>query len=577
VTDAHRARLDSILAAALDRPPGERAACLDRLCAGDLALRAEVEELLRFADQPLAALDPEALAAGPLWSALARDLALDPPPAAGARVGPWRLGRVLGQGGMGTVYLAERADGEFAQTVALKLLKAGAESEELLRRFERERQILASLQHPNIARLLDGGRTADGRPYFAMEYVEGLTIDHYCDAERLGVDERLALFERVGLAVEHAHRNLVVHRDLKPSNIVVTGQGEVKLLDFGIAKILAPEGAAAETLTRTVTRILTPQYASPEQVVGRPVTIASDVYQLGLLLFELLAGRPAQRIPDSAPRSLLRAVCEERLARPSGAPIASEVAALRRTTPAALARALRGDLDNIVLMALRKEPDRRYGSAAELVEDVVRHRRRLPVSARRDTLAYRGRRFLARHRAAAAAVAAAGLAIFLALGLVGYQRLHAERQAARARQMEGVLGRLFALYLGPRPPSARSLVDQGLTLVRGELSGQPDSQARLLTLIGRSYNTLGLYDDAIAVLNEALSLREGGAAHERETGETIVWLAQSYHYSSRYAEALSLTERLIELRDRLLGPDHPETLEARLALGDLLHTVGRLP
>ena len=583
VLDPHHARLDALFAEALELPAGDRSEFVTKACREEPELRAELEELLRFADFPSPALEPGALANGPLWLALAADMAPEPEPplAPGARVGPWRLERELGRGGMGVVYLAARADGEFEQRAALKLLHPGAESEQLLRGFERERQILASLAHPNIARLLDGGRTADGRPYFAMEYVEGRPIDRYCDEERLSVGQRLDLFLQVGRALQHAHRNLVVHRDLKPSNIAVTSEGEVRLLDFGIARLLGPE-APGEPLTLAAGRVLTPRYASPEQVLGEPVTTASDVYQMGLLLYELVTGEHAQVVADSAPSSWVRAVCERPPLRPSLAversPRAAELAAARRATPASLVRELRGDLDNILLVALRKEPNRRYGSAGELVDDVMRCRRQLPVRARPDTLSYRAAKFVARHRAAVGALAGGGLAIVVALVMVVDQRLQAERQAALARQMEDTLSQLFvAAAPGPEAPTVRGLVDQGLRLVRTELAGQPASQARLMTLLGRDYNALGLYTESAAVLEEALALAAGPHADDLDAGETRAWLAQAYHYSGRYPQALAETRRVLDVRRRLLGDGHADTVWAQMQLGDILHTVGRLP
>lgn len=579
--DPDRARLDDWFAEALELDADERAVFVASARRAEPALGAELEELLRFAAAPSPELEPDALAGGPLWQALTAETLPEPLLAPGARVGPWRVERELGRGGMGAVYLAERADGGFEQRAALKLLHPGVQSEELLRRFERERQILASLQHPNIARLLDGGRTVDGRPYFAMEYVEGRPIDRYCDEERLNVDQRLELFLQVGRALQHAHRNLVVHRDLKPSNIAVTGEGEVKLLDFGIARLLTPE-ALDETLTLTAGRMLTPRYASPEQMLGDPVTTASDVYQMGLLLYELVTGEHAQPVADSAPSSWVRAICEHPPTRPSvaverahGAPAA---AAVRRTTPSALVRELRGDLDNILLVALRKEPDRRYGSAGELVDDVVRCRRRLPVHARPDTVAYRTVRFVQRHRAVLGVAAVGLLAFAAALVMVVGQRLQAERQAALARQMESTLGQLFAAATPGPEQTVRGFVDQGLRLVRSELAGQPESQARLMTLLGRDYNHLGLYTESAAVLEEALALLAARAKDDDlAAGETIAWLAQAYHYSSRYREALAQTRRVFDLRRRLLGDGHADTVRAQLQLGDILHTVGRLP
>jgi serine/threonine protein kinase len=339
----------------------------------------------------------------------------------GKRIGRYAVVREIGRGGMGAVYLAERADGHFQRQVAIKVLKAGRKTEEVLRRFTRERQILASLQHPAIARLYDGGITDDGQPYFVMEHVDGAPIDAYCDQRQSTVEERLGLFVKVGEAVQHAHDNLVVHRDLKPSNILVTGQGEVKLLDFGIAKLMEPgQGVKAAPSARTTARLFTPGYASPEQIRGEPVTTASDTYQLGLLLYELLTGRRVHRMDERTLGALGQAICDTLPAAPSAAlTVASRDSAsssetwtadkagqLRRTTRERLRKRLAGDLDTIVLMALRREPERRYATAEQMVDDVRRHLAGLPVRARPDTLRYRAGKFVRRHTHALAAAAA---------------------------------------------------------------------------------------------------------------------------------------------------------------------------
>jgi eukaryotic-like serine/threonine-protein kinase len=418
-----------ILHAALDRAPAERTAFLDEACAADAELRAEVVSLLRYEaeaeDFSLTAetqrsLDEPASSA-PLLSPDAPTLFAGPAPplrqqtineVAGQRIGRYQLLRELGQGGMGTVYLAARAD-DFRQQVALKLVKPRlgllpGTSADVLTRFRNERQILAALNHPNIARLLDGGATADGLPYLVMEYIEGQPLDTYCNEHQLSTGERLKLFRQVCSAVHYAHQHLVIHRDLKPSNILVTKDGTPKLLDFGIAKLLTPD-LAAQTLHETAPehRLLTPAYASPEQVRGELLTAASDVYSLGVLLYELLTGHSPYRRIDLPPHLLLRVVCEEEPERPSTSTELNETGGRKGRS------ALRGDLDNIVLQALHKEPARRYASVEQLSEDIRRHLARLPVSARRDTLLYRTSRFIRRNRAAALAASTAAVAVLL--------------------------------------------------------------------------------------------------------------------------------------------------------------------
>jgi serine/threonine-protein kinase len=366
--------------------------------------------LLQLAAAPApafdAALEADASRHARVRSTPSSSAAVTSDPVDGQRIGAWRVVQRVGHGGMGTVFLVERADGQYEQRGALKLVHAHAVAADAHQRFARERRILASLDHAHVARLLDGGQTEDGRLYFVMEYVEGRPIDRFCDETRATIDRRLELFQKVCAGVQHAHDRLVVHRDLKPSNILVTDAGDVKLLDFGIAKLLSDDTAAPAT------RLLTPEYASPEQWRGDPVAIASDVYQLGLLLYELLTGEPAQSLSSGdtgTPRSIERIVCDTIPAQPSTRVKAGDpsIAAARRISRPALARTLSGDLDNITLFALRKEPGRRYASVRELADDVQRHRAGRPVRARGDDVLYRIGKFTGRHRIAVAVAAVA--------------------------------------------------------------------------------------------------------------------------------------------------------------------------
>ena len=363
---------------------GARAEYLQQHCAGDASLREEVERLLSALEQAAGFLEKE-----PGGAAKSSEL----------RIGPYIVLGQAGRGGMGVVYPAVR-EGDYRQEVAIKLVRAGAETEFLVTRFRLERQALAMLNHPNIARLLDGGTIPDGRPYLVMEWVEGQPITEYCQARSLGVRERLNLFLSVCEAVEHAHRNLVVHRDLKPSNILITADGTPKLLDFGIAKIFSPD-AAEETPTTTLAglRLLTPEYASPEQVRGEAVTTATDVYSLGAVLYEVLTDRRPLKMESRTPAEIERTVCTEEPAPPS------EVT----ETVCVTARELRGDLDNIAGKALQKEPGRRYGSAGQFAEDIRRYLQGLTVMARKDTFWYRSGKFARRHRAGVAAASRSGV------------------------------------------------------------------------------------------------------------------------------------------------------------------------
>ncbi len=408
-------RVDEVLDAALTRAPGEWSALLDAQCSGDPELRKEVEALLARLDTARRLLDspPANLAAAVLREE--REGRADAgEPYEGRRVGAYRLVREIGRGGMSRVFLADRADGQFQQRVAVKLLRPGLDSEIDLERFRAERQILASLSHPNIARLLDGGVTEDGRPYLAMEYVEGSAIDAYCTSHRLGLRDRIQLFIRVVEATQFAHRNLVVHRDLKPSNILVTEDGVVKLLDFGLAKLLERDASPmAPPTTRTGHRWMTPEYAAPEQVRGQTATTVTDVYQLGVVLYELLSGRLPFAVESRSMHDLETAILDQDPAAPS---------------IVAQSKALRGDLDAIVLMALRKEPDRRYASATALAEDLQRYLDGRPVLARTDARGYRLRKFVRRHRAGVAAGSLVAVALIGATGIALSQMREAQRQ-----------------------------------------------------------------------------------------------------------------------------------------------------
>ncbi|MEM9667262.1 MAG: serine/threonine-protein kinase, partial [Bacteroidota bacterium] len=447
-----------LLDAVLDLAPADRATYLDQACAHDPSLRAEIEALLHLEDDDRLE-DNAAVFAAPLLSGLAATDSLGAPrsevdpgsaPRIVAQIGPYRLVRQLGRGGMGAVYLAERADGVFEKQVALKVIRQGLDTQDVLNRFAYERQILATLDHPHIARLYDGGLTPDGRPYFVMEYVDGLPLLTYCDQHRLRTEQRLALFRTVCRAVQYAHQNLVVHRDLKPSNILVTTDGQVKLLDFGIAKLLAEEAEEMEPLTMTGQRLMTPAYAAPEQVQGGPITTATDVYQLGVLLYELLTGQRPYEIKKRVRQEIERAVLHATPERPStlvrklgtdSTETASTITTARATSIDGLERKLRGDLDTIVLMALKKDPGRRYASAEQLAEDLRRHGQGLPVVAHRDSAGYRVRKWVQRNRAAAAVTVIIGLLLLstATLGTVfavttARQAAAIEREATRAEQ-----------------------------------------------------------------------------------------------------------------------------------------------
>lgn len=455
-------RIESLFYAAFELKEG-RQAFLDEACGADLELRQEVESLLHSAGQTIGFLQQPVLQA-------VQDASAEEEAVCGKRIGAYQLLRLLGEGGMGKVYLAARADDLFRKEVAIKIIRGGLlQNRAVLLRFRSERQILASLDHPNIARLLDGGITDEGLPYLVMEYVNGIRLDDYCRMKHVGVDQRLQLFCTVCDAVEYAHKNLVVHRDLKPANILVTEEGTPKLLDFGIAKLLNPESQEL-TPTLTAERMMTPEYASPEQVRGDPVTTSTDVYALGVLLYELLAGKRPFRLERTRPFELARLICEQDPEPPSSASAANPELAARDA-----GRKITGDLDNIVLMAMRKEPMRRYVSVSALASDVRAYLTGYPVRARTSTWKYRSGKFVRRHKAAAAA------AVIVALALIGFsigmgllaKRATRERLAAQRESqfLEGIFEAATPNRSRGQQITARELLD-------GEQTHRPRTRRR---------------------------------------------------------------------------------------------------
>jgi eukaryotic-like serine/threonine-protein kinase len=425
-------RLMDLLGEALEREPQSRAAWTETACAGDQVMRNEVMRLL--ARQPSAI---QFLEESPLAAALGTEQ-FDSKSLVGERIGLYKIISEIGRGGMGAVYLAERDDQQFTRCVALKLIKRGMDTDFVVKRFRNERQILASLDHPNIAGLIDGGATEADLPYFIMEYVEGQPITEYANQHSLTTAERLKLFRTVCSAVQYAHQNLVIHRDLKPSNILVTKDGEPKLLDFGIAKLLQVDTAEEAELTATAVRVMTPEYASPEQVKGERVTTATDVYSLGVLLYELLTGGRPYRVKSRQPEELARAICDQEPEKPSNS---SAEFGLRnaesKINPQSAIRnpkSLKGDLDNIVLKALRKEPLRRYTSVEQFSEDIRRHLQGLPVIARKDTLAYRSSKFMQRNKIGVAASAVVLFAVLGGFAATAWEARAAQTERAKAER-----------------------------------------------------------------------------------------------------------------------------------------------
>jgi len=549
------------LHAALELEGPQRTAYLAEIGAADPELRQELESLIASHEQagtdfmsppaPEAVLPPEV--ATPRQSMIGR------------RLGPYQILEQIGSGGMGEVYRAARSDEQYHKQVAIKLVRAGQDTDFIVSRFKNERQILAGLDHPNIARLLDGGTTEEGVPYFVMELIEGQPITEYCDSRNLPIVERVKLFFAVCSAVQYAHQRLIVHRDIKPSNILVTLEGRPKLLDFGIAKILETDSATQQSEpTLTMFRALTPGYASPEQVKGEPITTASDVYSLGVVLYELLTGHHPYSEPGYTPHQIARAVCEVQPEKPSTVVRRTEGShsdAERpsgRTPPSGsvhdgsaerLSKRLSGDLDNIVLMALRKEPERRYASVDKFAEDLRRHLENRPVFARKDTAGYRISKFVARHRAGVAAAAA--VMIILVIGIVvtlreahiaRSERARAEARFNDVRKLANSL--MFEVHdsikdLPGSTPARKLLVSRALQYL-DSLSQEAKGDRSLQRELAAAYEkigdvqgqprqaNLGDTDGAAASYRKALAIRESLAASDPKDEEVRQQLAPNY-------------------------------------------------
>ena len=591
-------RLEEIFQSALDCDPQTRAAWLDTACGDDQELRCEVDSLLTAHEhgefdftQPAAFLEAlkvlEQRTAGAL---------------AGQRMGPYRVVRELGRGGMSRVYLAARADQAFEKQVAIKVVERGLDSADVTQRFQSERQILARLDHPNITRILDGGTTEDGLPFLVMDYVEGEPIDQYCDTRALDVAARLKLFQGVCAAVHYAHQNLIIHRDIKPGNVLVTRDGVPRLLDFGIAKLAAPEVQPSES-TRTVLRRLTPEYASPEQVRGEALTTASDVYSLGVLLYRLLSGQSPYRTQAASASALERAVCEDQPERPSVAVARAARAPPGEGTPERLRRRLQGDLDNIVLMALRKEPQRRYASVEQLAEDIGRHLTNAPVIARADTAAYRAAKFIRRHATGLAATAA--IVLLLIAGVVGtsWQARVARTERARAQQQFNDVRKLATSLLFefnssiqslPGATPARRLLVQRALEYLSKLAQQSRGDPALQRELAEAYLKVGdlqgnpyepnvgdtpgaaeSYRKALAI-SAALAQADSGDAQARRylarsyqsLGEVLAQLGQATDAVADVRQAAAIFETLLR--------STPRDRDLRVQLADCYQSLGDL-
>lgn len=569
-------KIQEIFEKVADLSLDERDKLLNELCGADLELKEEVLSLL-VSDQ-----DDYSILEKPAVNLFEFD---EEGSSLGKAVGKYKLLKVIGYGGMGEVYLAERTDDQFHQKVAIKIIKKGMVNKETVRRFNSERQILAKLVHPNIARLYDGGLTEDGRPYFTMEYIEGQPINKYCDEKKLSINERLNLFIDVLKAVSYAQKNLIVHRDLKPGNIIVTESGDVKLLDFGIAKLVIDENDKFANIDQTQTeyRMMTPGYASPEQIKGEMITTASDVYSLGVILFELLTGHRPYKVSGLTPGEYENVICNTEPSRPSAAVTKEDdtfvgeitersieaVAELRSTNPDKLKKVLNGDLDNLCLKALEKDQERRYNSAEQLAEDLVRYLNGHPVLARPATINYRFKKFISRNRSY---VIASTAVLVLIVSLVSFYtiQLSNERDKAKleAEKAKRITEYIISIFQVANPSenqgetiTARELVEQGAERIEDELKDQPEVQAEIMWVISDVYYSLGMLEKARDVIEKTVDKQISNY------GRNSIQVGQSYHNlgdinyelgnyqlaDSFYNIALDIKEEVLEPNDTLIA------------------------
>lgn len=567
-----------ILQAALDRDPEVRAAFLEEACGGDESLLEEVRSLLANADD-------DSFMERPPFHLFAEALSAQ---LEGHPIGPYRILREIDTGGMGEVYEAEQ-QGSIRRKVALKLIRRGLDTAQVIARFESERQALALMNHPNIAQVFDAGATEEGRPYFAMEYVPGDPITRYCDAHRLSIRERLELFKQVCDGVQHAHQKRIIHRDLKPSNVLVTSMGDApfpKIIDFGVAKAID-----RPVETEYGQKIGTPDYMSPEQAAGKEdIDTRADIYSLGVLLYELLVGELPRdsRQPDQK----MMLTPSARLAQMAGA--ASAVAENRRTEKASLLRQIRGDLDWIVMKALEEDRERRYATASELAIDIERHLANEPVLASPPSATYLLGKLIRRHRVgvAAAALVAVALTIGAVVATIGFvQARRAEgvaRQEASRANREGETAQRVSTFLvdmlGSLEPNkaqgeavtVREVLDASVKKISTGLDGQPEVQATVMDTMGGAYFSLGLYDDAEPLLRQALKLRrQARGPIDVKVAESADHLGQLYRARARYDEARALYSQALEIRQRLLGSENPATADSLNELGLLYLNQGK--
>ena len=596
-TSNRQQRVGEVFDKVIELATDAREAFLGDACAGDDELRASVQALLDGHERASEFLDPPLPAAAMTLLSDFTDDAL-----VGCKVGPYKLIEVIASGGMGTVFRAKHVDGEKSEIVAVKLIRPGMDSHDIIRRFIVERETLAKLVHPSIARMLDGGISDDGRPYLVMEYVEGMPITDYCDEQKLSIRDRLQIVRKVCAAVQYAHQNLVVHRDIKPSNILVTSDGIPKLLDFGIAKLTSE--SATETTFRTITstRYVTPQYASPEVIRGEPASTSMDVYSMGLVLYELLTGHRAYDLRNRPRDRVVQIICEEDPPPPSTVIYVETqiidadgvtrtirektVSEKRKCSPQDLHHLLHGDLDNVVHTSLHKDVIRRYSSIEQLDQDIQRYLTGFPVRARRDTFGYRARKFYKRH-IFGTVVAALILLLLLTtvagttygLAKANKEASRALREARKATQINAVLQQMLSSAnpnAGNRDMKVREVLDHSANRLLPELADQPEVAAAVHATIGESYMALGMHEEAQPHLQTALNLRKGvfGETHE-EVANSLAQLGNAYRISGDFDEAEELLNEAAAVNRALFGDNNKALARNLASLGVLMHERSR--
>jgi serine/threonine protein kinase/tetratricopeptide (TPR) repeat protein len=569
-----------IVGLALEQKTEERSAFVRKACGDDTTLLAEVESLLSNYNGADSLLEN---------SPAANVLAFHPVVMTGKKVGAYRIVREIGQGGMAVVYLGERDDQNYRKQVAIKMVKPGIDTEQILHRFRNERQTLAALDHANIVKLLDGGSSEDGLPYLVMEHVEGLPIDQYCDHNKLSIDDRLRLFRQVCSAVQYAHENLVIHRDLKPGNILIAKGGVPRLLDFGIAKLLNPECFQAPLVTRTDWHPMTPEYASPEQIRGQAITTASDVYSLGVLLFELLTGHRPYRTTSQSLLEMERLVCETEPERPSAVVQASQTkvktardGAESMSTqcglqPAELQRRLRGDLDTITMKAIEKDPSRRYATASELSADIGRHLSHEPVLARPASAMYRAGKYIRRHPVGV--TVAAGVVLLLA-GFAVMQTFQLRRITRERDRANWVTGFMEGMFKVSDPSesrgtsiTAREILDKASKDIDTQSAQDPELQAQMMQVMGNVYRDLGLFPRAQSLFERSAEIRRRVLGPENvDTLRSIDDLAWILNQEGHAADAEKLQRQAVATRRRVFGAQNLDTLKS---ISNLAWTLDR--